>query len=161
MSKRNCHTCKGLHKCGDKYYCNIKNKKPSDANLLLEWYNANEISKLDLPCKEYQGSTIRQDDDHTPARHAPHDPYRYYDNLTYFLLKYGYTMHNAKLVITRLKAIHQLDCILELSDANPVLLVYNLKIYEQSKVKYKYDVHMDTIVESNDGFSWKPCKKVK
>jgi len=159
MTKKNCHTCKGLYTENQKrYYCNIRGKKPNDANLLLKWYEDHEITKPDLPCKDYAESISKHAAAATPA-HSP-DPWDYYDNLCGFLQNWGCTYGEAKYLIKQLKSIHQEDHFFELSDNSPVLLIYNCATYGSTKSDYKYDRWLQTVVESNDNIHWTQCKRV-
>jgi hypothetical protein len=168
MTQKNCHTCKGVYTENQKkFYCNITGKKPNDANLLLKWYEDHEVSKPDLPCKDYAESISKQDAKHTPAGHAAHDPYGYYDNLCGFLQSWGYTKQKALYLISELKINHKYDTIHLLCDIEPVLAVYNCVTYEVSKKFIKYDRWTSSLRESNidmkglrDFIGYTKCKVV-
>ena len=172
MTQKNCHTCKGVYTENQKkFYCNITGKKPNDANLLLKWYEDHEVSKPDLPCKDYAESISKQDAKHTPAGHASHDPYGYYDNLCGFLENYfGWSNYNALKRIDSYKNFHRSKLPLELvrlgiKGYDLLLIYYDWHIYEAkilNYIRYEFDpIANPKLVQSPNGQdNWTPCKRV-
>ena len=162
MTQKNCHTCKGVYTENQKkFYCNITGKKPNDANLLLKWYEDHEVTKPDLPCKDYAESISKQDAKHTPAGHAAHDPYGYYDNLCGFLQSWGYRYIDALLLISDLKRKHKEDHIFKIGDSLPLLLICNCGTYVKTMHYHSYSFPDNCFYQSNDLLStYTKCKQV-